>query len=183
MKKVALLGDSIRQIGYGTKVPELLGNEYEVFQPEENCRFVKYTLRMLFDYKDNLKNCDIIHWNNGLWDVCKLFGDGETFSSEKEYVDNMLSVAKKLKGITPNVIFATTTPVRDENEHNANTDIDRFNALIVPKLEELGFTINDLNSLVKQDIEKYIRSDDLIHLTDDGIDVCAEQVIDFIKRF
>ena len=50
MKKVTLLGDSIRQIGYGTRVPELLGEDYEVFQPEENCRFVKYTLRMLFDY-------------------------------------------------------------------------------------------------------------------------------------
>ena len=34
MKKVTLLGDSIRQIGYGTKVPELLGEEYEV-NPEE----------------------------------------------------------------------------------------------------------------------------------------------------
>ena len=49
MKKVALLGDSIRLIGYGTKVPELLGKEYEVFQPAENCRFVKYTLRGVFD--------------------------------------------------------------------------------------------------------------------------------------
>jgi hypothetical protein len=30
MKKVVLLGDSIRLIGYGLKVPELLGDEYEV---------------------------------------------------------------------------------------------------------------------------------------------------------
>ena len=29
MKKVTLLGDSIRQIGYGTKVAEMLGEEYE----------------------------------------------------------------------------------------------------------------------------------------------------------
>ncbi|MBO4343303.1 MAG: hypothetical protein J5844_01465, partial [Clostridia bacterium] len=133
MIKVALLGDSIRQIGYGTKIHEFLGEEYEVYQPEENCRFVKYTLRMLFDYKENLKDRDIIHWNNGLWDVCRLYEDGDTFSSEKEYVDNMLRVAKILKSITPNVIFATTTPVRNENKHNNNADIDRFNGLIVPK--------------------------------------------------
>ena len=31
MKKVTLLGDSIRQRGYGKRVPEMLGNEYEVF--------------------------------------------------------------------------------------------------------------------------------------------------------
>ncbi len=49
MKKVVLLGDSIRLWGYGTKVPELLGKDYEVWQPEDNCRFVKYTLRGLFD--------------------------------------------------------------------------------------------------------------------------------------
>lgn len=30
MKKVVLLGDSIRQIGYGTKVPSLLGPGYTV---------------------------------------------------------------------------------------------------------------------------------------------------------
>ena len=48
MKKVVLLGDSIRLWGYGTKVPEMLGEDYEVWQPEDNCRFVKYTLRGLF---------------------------------------------------------------------------------------------------------------------------------------
>lgn len=30
MKNVVLLGDSIRQIGYGTLVPQLLGEEYSV---------------------------------------------------------------------------------------------------------------------------------------------------------
>ena len=37
--KVTLLGDSIRLIGYGTRVPELLGDDFEVYQPEENCRY------------------------------------------------------------------------------------------------------------------------------------------------
>lgn len=44
-KKVALLGDSIRLIGYGQIVPQMLGENYEVFQTEDNCRFAKYTLR------------------------------------------------------------------------------------------------------------------------------------------
>ena len=50
--KVTLLGDSIRLIGYGLKVPELLGEEFEVFQPGDNCRFAKYTLRGLFDWQE-----------------------------------------------------------------------------------------------------------------------------------
>ena len=41
MKKVVLLGDSIRLWGYGTKVPDMLKGEYEVCQPEDNCRFTK----------------------------------------------------------------------------------------------------------------------------------------------
>ena len=63
MKKVTLLGDSIRMIGYGLKVPELLGEEYDVFQPDDNCRFAKYTLRGLFDWKEQyhlLSPCALI---------------------------------------------------------------------------------------------------------------------------
>ena len=99
-KKVVLLGDSIREWGYGTRVPELLGEDYEVFQPNDNCRFVKYTLRGLFDWQDGIKGADVIHWNNGLWDATEIFGDG-TFTSEEEYVENMLRVARLLKKITP----------------------------------------------------------------------------------
>ncbi len=181
MKKVTLLGDSIRQIGYGTKVPELLGEEYEVFQPEDNCRYVKYTLRMLFDFKAQIEGSDIIHWNNGLWDTCtNLYDDGKPFSNEEEYVENMLRVAKELKKLGKRVIFATTTPVYHEFHFNDNSLIQRYNALVVPKLRELGIEINDLHSLVMQDLYKYIGADQ-IHLSEEGIAVCAEQVVKAIK--
>ena len=84
--KVALLGDSIRLLGYGTLVPALLGEEFEVFQPEDNCRYSKYTLRGLFDWKADLEGCQIVHWNNGLWDLCDLLGDGKLFTEEDEYI-------------------------------------------------------------------------------------------------
>ena len=181
MKKVTLLGDSIRQIGYGTKVPEMLGPDYEVFQPEDNCRFVKYTLRMLFDFKAQIEGSDVIHWNNGLWDISTaLFDDGEPFTSEEEYVENMLRIARLLKEITPKVIFATTTPVNPKNPHNKNSDIERFNALIVPRLKEMDIQINDLYSLVAEDIEGNI-CDDLIHLSDKGIEVCSKKVAKVIR--
>lgn len=180
MKKIALIGDSIRQIGYGTKVPELLGKYYEVFQPEENCRFSKYTLRGVWkEWADGLKNCDLIHWNNGLWDACDL-GDGP-FTSKDEYASNMLRIAKLLKQYSDKVIFATSTPVTEQYEDLNNETIKEYNAFIVPKLKEEGIIINDLHSLVASDIDKYIRKDDNIHLTDAGIDVCAEKVVQIIK--
>ena len=41
MIKVTLIGDSIRQRGYGKAVPKLLGEGFEVVQPEVKCRFAK----------------------------------------------------------------------------------------------------------------------------------------------
>ena len=76
MKKAVLLGDSIRLLGYGMRVPALLAPDIAVWQSEDNGRFTSYTLRTCFDYKAELETADVIHWNNGLWDMCDLFGDG-----------------------------------------------------------------------------------------------------------
>ena len=183
MKKVTLLGDSIRLIGYGKTVAEELGKEgIEVFQPDDNCRFAKYTLRMLFDLKDQIAGSDVIHWNNGLWDVSDLFGDGQ-FSSTEEYCENMLRIADILLKITPNVIFATTTPVRNDYPYQSSEDIARLNAAIVPLVKAKNIAINDLYGLVYPVKEEVIRDDDLIHLNDKGIEMCSKQVIDSIKKF
>ena len=178
-KKVSLLGDSIR-MGYGAKVPAILGDENEVFQPEENCRFAKYTLRGMFDWAEGLKGSEVIHWNNGLWDATECLGDG-LFTSVDEYVETMLRIAKFLKAITPNVIFATTTPTHPEYPYTHNEKIDIFNAALVHKLQEIGIEINDLNALVKN-LMDYICADQ-IHLTDEGFEVCAKQVAEKIKKY
>ena len=95
MKKVVLLGDSIRLIGYGTKVPELLKDCAEVWQYEGNCMFSNFTYRVLYDHRQSIENADVIHWNNGLWDVSRLFND-ETFNTLEDYVSNMKRIAKIL---------------------------------------------------------------------------------------
>ena len=181
MIKVALLGDSIRQIGYGPKVPSLLGDEYSVWQPNDNCRFALYTLRGMFDWRAQLEGCDVIHWNNGLWDVCELFGDGP-FTEPTYYVETMLRIAGLLQKYARRVIFATTTPVLPANAHNKNVVIADYNRIIVPKLEALGIAIDDLYSIVYPKLNEYIRSDDNIHLTEAGIDACAAAVADSIRR-
>ena len=182
MKKVALLGDSIRLFGYGRLVPALLADKAEVFQPEENCKFAKNMLRILFDHREDLKGCDVIHFNCGLWDVANIVGDGALFSTDEEYVENVLRIAAALKRITPNVIFATTTPVHPDYADNDNADIDRFNALVLPKLEALGVRINDLHTLVAANIEDNI-CEDKIHLSELGAQRCAAQVAKVILEY
>ena len=180
MKKVILIGDSIRLIGYGKPVAERLSNEFEVWQPDDNCRFAQYTLRGLWEWKDNIRGADIIHWNNGLWDICSIFGDGE-FTPIDEYVSTMLRVARLLKERASVVIFATTTPVRPENQHNKNEIIEAYNNALVPKLQEMGVVINDLYTPLSTDLYKYI-SGDTIHLSEEGISLAADMVESIIRK-
>ena len=181
MKKVVLLGDSIRQIGYGLKIGEMLGDGYEVWQPDDNCRFAKYTLLGCNMWAENIKDADVIHWNNGLWDVCNRFGDGP-FSTKEEYVMNITRVAKILQRTTPNIIFATTTPVHEGQATITNDIIDEYNEAAVAALTEMGVKINDLHAFVKQNLFEYVREDDKMHLTEKGIDACAKEVADCIKE-
>ena len=180
MKKVVLLGDSIRLIGYGKSVAERLSDEFEVWQPDDNCRFARYTLRGLWEWKDDIRGADIIHWNNGLWDTCSIFGDGE-FTPIDEYVSTMLRLGRLLKERAHTVIFATTTPVKPENKHNTNEIIEAYNNALVPKLREIGIVINDLYTPISQDVYKYI-CEDMIHLSDDGISLAAEMVEAVIRK-
>lgn len=178
-KKITLLGDSIRLIGYGTKLPELLGEDFTVFQPNENCRFSKYTLReVMVSWADGIANSDVIHWNNGLWDTMD-HGEG-VLTSEEEYVANMIRIAEILKKRAGKVIFATTTPVAPEYQYSNIDRIKRYNAILVPELEKRGIIINDMYSFVQPNIDTYIRKDDHIHLTKAGIWACAEHVKEVI---
>ena len=179
--KIVLMGDSLR-MGYGPSVEEYFKNAgYDFYQPKDNCRFAKYFLRMLFDEKEILKDADIIHFNIGHWDLCQLYDDKETFSSIEEYRNNLIRIVKLLLQITPKLIFATTTPVRLENPYNDNKIIDEFNNVAVAVMKEYGVQINDLNSLLRDDIYGNICEDN-IHLSDRGVIKCRDQVIKSIEN-
>ena len=181
MKKILLLGDSIR-MGYGPTVEKYYRDKgYNFYQPTDNCRFAKYFLRMLFDERENFKDADVIHFNIGHWDLCQIFEDKKTFSSLEEYRDNLIRITKMLLEITPNVIFATTTPVRVENPYNDNKVIDEFNQVAIEVMNMFGVKVNDLNALLRDDINGNI-CEDLIQLTDEGIKKCSEQVIRYIDE-
>ena len=167
-------------IGYCEPVAERLSADFEVWQPKENCRFAYHTLRGLWDWKEGLSGADVIHWNNGLWDVCDLFGDG-AFTPIGEYVEVMLRIASLLKKRARTVIFATTTPVRSDNPHNKNSVIEEYNAALAPRLADMGIVINDLYTPIAKDTDRFI-CDDRIHLSEEGKALAADLVESVIRR-
>ena len=181
MKKVILLGDSIRLIGYGKKTAELLSPDFNVWQSEDNNRYAKYTFRECRNMEQELENVDIIHWNNGLWDIQQQL-DGEVLTPLDRYVEDIVRLAKLLQKHAKVVIFATSTPVRREQEPiMRNADIEAYNAAVVPVLQKMGVVINDLHSAVSADVYRYI-CDDTIHLSQDGIELCAKMVEKAIRK-
>lgn len=177
--KVTLLGDSIRLLGYGKRTEELLKEDFEVYQPENNCQYAQFTMRLLYDQKTQMAGTDIFHWNNGLWDTVDYFGDGP-FSSAETYVETMVRLARLLKQDGATVIFATTTPTFRHHQWD-NAVIADYNRRVVPALQKEGVLINDLYSFVDPHKEEYIREDH-VHLSEVGTEACAQEVAGFIRE-
>ncbi len=157
MKKVILIGDSIRQ-GYDKFVKMALEGSAEVYYPQENCRFSQYVLRSFSEWLGQSKfggaNVDCIHWNAGLWDCLTMFEDGCLTPIEvyEQFIDR---VCKRMRLLCPNakIIFATSTPVNEEGYNpktfmRYNSDIEKYNEVAVKVVTKHGFEVNDLYTLL-----------------------------------
>ena len=152
MKNIFLIGDSIRfgtgkpdSLGYGVYVKEKLAGRANVYLPNENCRFAQHTLRFLHKWAADVpcEEIDIVHWNNGLWDAVRLFGD-EPLTPLEVYGDMLRRVYKRIRFLFPNakVIFALSTSVIEERAKpefiRYNHEIEMYNRKAVEVMEELG---------------------------------------------
>ena len=211
MKNLLLLGDSIR-MGYDSFVQEKLAGRMNVFFPEDNGRFAQYTLRALSDWKGKLSlpEIDVVHWNNGLWDVLHLNANssgcdgeaaGETISPEnvpqKYQFDKdpltppdmyryMLGrVLIRIRQLFPKakVIFATTTPVIEEQSswaYRSNAEIDAYNRIAREVLVPRGVRINELGDFAAKECSSLHR--DWVHYNDEGSGKLADEIIQFLEK-
>lgn len=198
MKNVFLIGDSIRvgatanpdyqtsnSPGYGVYVKELLKNEACVYAPDDNCRFAQYTLRYLYDWTMGIdrEKIDVVHWNNGLWDVLRINGD-EPLTPVDIYERMLLRVHSTLKKLFPNakIIFALSTSVIESWARadfcRFNSDIEKYNEAARRTLEPKGVVINDLYALSRDLGECY--HSDWVHFNDEGSKILARAVAEKI---
>lgn len=179
MKRVMLVGDSIR-MNYCPVVYMKLSGLCEVVYPEDNCRFAKYTLCEFGHWVAKYGNPDIIHWNNGLWDVFRYDGE-HVLTPLDRYLEDMKRVYARMKETGARIIFATTTPTTPYDVDRRQEDIVEYNREITRWLEEKGVEINDLYSFVKPHIFEYI-SDDHVHLNKYGVHEVGNRVVEVIKK-
>ena len=181
------MGDSIRSgavnsSGYGVYVKEKLNGLAEVYYPDDNCRFAQYTLRYLYDWANSVdaESIDIVHWNNGLWDVLRLHGD-DPLTPVGVYVDYLERVYKKIRLLFPNakIIFALSTSVIEEwgkpEFVRYNKEIREYNDAARKLMEKLCVKVNDLYS-VSETIDENFRSD-WVHYNEEGSSLLADAVI------
>ena len=153
MKHILLLGDSIR-MGYDHAVKKTLDGIAEVYFPSDNCRFASYLLRYVHEYKEllNGQDADVVHWNAGLWDCLRLFGEDPHTPVDvyRYYIDR---ICARMNTLFPHakIIFATSTSVLSEKMppdfKRYNNEIEVYNQAAVEIVSRYGFCVNDLYSL------------------------------------
>lgn len=192
MKKVLLLGDSIR-MGYDDYVKDLLKGEYEVYyDAEDNGRFSSYTLWQANQFFKHYGKFDLVHWNNGYWDMNIEAPMEEAMHPVDEYVHFLRRILGEIRrnGAVP--VFATTTPILSAgaaaditgtgaDSINYNNDwVQQYNQAAVQLMEEEKVIVNDFYALCAQDPHAY-KCEDLLHLTEEGYQKCAAQTADLIR--
>lgn len=180
MKQVMLLGDSLR-MGYEPFVREILKGRAEVSGPEENGRWAGYTLNSFRFWIPSMPKPDIIHWNNGLWDLGDDYHIGRPFSLPEEYVSALERMIKVIRKTFPeaSIIMATTMPTKNPN----STDIESYNELLKRVAERHDIPVDDLFTPVKARGESFPFCPDTIHFEEEGFRYVADLVVKSIEPY
>ena len=185
--RVLLLGDSIR-MSYQPSVTRLLDGKAEVVGPADNCQYSLYTLSSLDRWIGTLGQPDIVHWNNGIHDSGHNPARSPVQIPLDMYRANLQLILKQLTDLTPNVIWASSTPVhpdrpfRDTEWSWRNDEIDRYNDVALELMQVSGIPVNDLHALVWDHVSGFLCQDQL-HLSEAGQEACAKAVADCVSTF
>lgn len=193
MKKVLLLGDSIR-MGYDDYVRDMLSGEFEVYyDSDDNGRFAAYTLWQANQFFKKYGRFDAVHWNNGYWDMNIEAPMTEPIHPLDEYVRNLGRILREIRknGAVP--VFATSVPILPADIAGEvaaegvktfsykNEWVEKYNEAALSFMEKEGVAVNDLYSVCLEDRHFY-KCPDLLHLTDEGYRRCAEKVAEAVRK-
>jgi lysophospholipase L1-like esterase len=180
-----LLGDSIRMI-YQPVVTDLLQGTARVVAAAENARFALYTLQSLDRWLKGLPVPDVIHWNNGLWDVGHSAERVPAQIPLDMYVGNLEFILRRLRATGATVVWATITPIHPPRVDKGDgwswksEEIDRYNAAATELMVRHAVPVNDLNAVVRSDLGRYLPPGDH-HINEAGARACARAVVEAVR--
>lgn len=179
MKKVVLIGDSIRMAYQPYVAAKLLGKA-DVWGPEENCRHCLWALDHFQEWVAPQKP-DILHFNFGIHDALKM-ADGQPQILLVQYclcLKRFITQARKLE---TRLIWATTTPRYHKceglpmSQWPEMTEIDDYNAAALEIVRAEGLEVNDLHQVIlTNDYTKCLHTDGC-HLQELGRKVLSDAV-------
>ncbi len=186
MKKVILIGDSIR-MGYQATVRQDLAGVADVVWPEMNGYDSRNVLAKVEEWAIEPQP-DMVHLNCGLHDLKRDRTVGGYQVSLEDYARNVEEILQRLTSQTKaKVMWATTTPVNDR-WHREKKPFDRFeadvqayNAKAVEICRRLGAQVDDLHAHTMQaGCDRYLSADG-VHFTANGYELLGVQVAKFIQ--
>lgn len=181
MKQVLILGDSI-SMGYREIVKQNLKGKADVCYYPENGRFSGYTLWLANQWIRNNGAPDIVHWNNGIWDISLEEPLEGNFTPIEEYADHLERIIKLLKRAgTEHIIFATTTYQHPDKKKIVQRMLNDIISVPLKSWLSENITVNDLGTLVRNHLTEYV-CEDMVHLTGAGYQACAEQTTKYIMQ-
>lgn len=192
MKKILFLGDSIMYgakglRGYGYFVGERLKGQASVYLPTDNCQDSRYLcafLEELIPASDG--DYDIIHWNNGLWDLLHFMGNPRPYVLIEDYARALTAICERLRGLYPRaeIFFATTTVVPERlqkaSSYRRNAEIAAYNAAACSVLSGRVDAFDDLYAVSLTIGDEY-RAADGLHYSEAGAQLLADAVCRFLR--
>ncbi len=174
-KLILVIGDSI-SLGYTPYLQSDM-SQYDIIHPKDNCRNSWYTLQNIDMWINQLPHKpDIIIWNNGIWNTIHDYHDEpieRLGTSIEQYQNDMTNIAIKLKSITNEVYFNTTTHITPNNSiFNAGYENDLNNS-VIDIMNNYKIHIIDLNTV---SISLESNKIDAVHFDTQGYKKIAEYI-------
>ena len=187
LPRVLLIGDSI-SIGYTLDARKELEGVANIHRIPTNAGHTGMGIAGLPKWLAPEKGkWDVIHFNWGLWDLCYRNSDsknqgrrdkvnGKITHSIDQYIANLEKIVAELKKTGATLIFATTTPV-PENEVGRKVGDDlAYNKAAVGLMKKHGIAVNDLHAVMAGKMDTYgVRPGD-VHFKAEGSALLGKEV-------
>jgi len=189
LPRVLLIGDSI-SIGYTRPVTELLKDKADVRRIPGNGQHTGTGLLKLDTWFGD-ESWDVIHFNWGLWDLCYRHPDSKVQGNRDkvngtvtmplpQYERNLRELVKRLKATDARLIWASTTPVPEDEAGRIVGDAIKYNAVAAKIMKENGIAIDDLHAHILPRMHELQTQPGNVHFKPEGYRLLAEKVADSI---